>query len=297
MVFHRIEAKYAAKNCMRQAQPNVMLVTLVFFLLTTIVSQAVTRLLGDPLTEMVDYLTMGYDWDEVFDYVVLRNLGNMGIFALASILLKLYSSVMNLGYTSYALRLSRGQRGSYQDLFNGFSRTDRALWREILADLFTFLWALPFLAGAAAALTAGFALMWNERRRGLAVGLMLLAVALFFAAIGAEIAASYRYRLSPYFLVDDPDCTAREAITRSKRAMKGWKMDLFTLDVSFLGWSLLTALTCGGLSVWTRPYIKVTEAYFYAAAVGYRPAPPPVEPGDVYRGPYDSCGSDGPAPF
>lgn len=45
--------------------------------------------------------------------------------------------------------------------------------------------------------------------------------------------------------------------------MRGWKMELFTLDLSFLGWILLGACTMGILYVWITPYMSATEANFY----------------------------------
>ena len=45
--------------------------------------------------------------------------------------------------------------------------------------------------------------------------------------------------------------------------MKGYKMDLFLLELSFIGWWLLVLVTLGIASLWVIPYIKVTEANFY----------------------------------
>lgn len=44
-----------------------------------------------------------------------------------------------------------------------------------------------------------------------------------------------------------------EAISRSKQAMRGWKGSLFVLDLSFLGWILLTPFTLGILGLWLNP--------------------------------------------
>ena len=41
------------------------------------------------------------------------------------------------------------------------------------------------------------------------------------------------------------------------------KWDLFVLDLSFIGWSLLSTLTMGLLDIWLLPYIVVCDlAYF-----------------------------------
>lgn len=45
--------------------------------------------------------------------------------------------------------------------------------------------------------------------------------------------------------------------------MKGHKWELFVLSLSFIGWYLLVALTCGILSLWIVPYVNVVMANYY----------------------------------
>lgn len=42
--------------------------------------------------------------------------------------------------------------------------------------------------------------------------------------------------MSYYILVENPDYTASEALRESKRIMKGQKLKLFVLWLSFIGW-------------------------------------------------------------
>lgn len=68
----------------------------------------------------------------------------------------------------------------------------------------------------------------------------------------------------PYMLADDPNISGMEAIRRSWENMKGHKGELFVLHLSFIGWILLTILTCGILAVfYTGPYMALSEAGFY----------------------------------
>ncbi|MBO0472839.1 DUF975 family protein [Enterococcus ureasiticus] len=53
------------------------------------------------------------------------------------------------------------------------------------------------------------------------------------------------------------------SITRSKHLMKGYKGQLFVLDLSFIGWHLLAILTFGIGYLWLTPYITATKAAFY----------------------------------
>ena len=65
----------------------------------------------------------------------------------------------------------------------------------------------------------------------------------------------YSYRLVPYILKEHP-----------RKMMNGHKADAFVLDLSFLGWILLSALTCGILHIfYVGPYIQATDAELYKA--------------------------------
>lgn len=76
----------------------------------------------------------------------------------------------------------------------------------------------------------------------------------------------YEYRMIPYIVADNPDISRQDAFALSKQMTDGHKMDLFILDLSFIGWHLLGAVTCGlGELFWTSPYVNCTlaEAYLY----------------------------------
>lgn len=79
------------------------------------------------------------------------------------------------------------------------------------------------------------------------------------------IVKSYEYKMVPYILAENPGMDRRTAFAISKRMMDGQKMDTFILDLSFIGWHLLSAVTCGILEVlYVAPYVKATEAELYA---------------------------------
>ena len=73
----------------------------------------------------------------------------------------------------------------------------------------------------------------------------------------------YSYAMVPYILKDDPTAYGREALDRSAAMMKGHKMDLFLLDMSFLGWILLSMFTFGIGMMWVAPYMATANAAFY----------------------------------
>ena len=80
------------------------------------------------------------------------------------------------------------------------------------------------------------------------------------------IVKAYAYRMVPYILKEHPELSGTQAITLSRQMMKGHKGDAFVLDLSFLGWILLSALTCGILHIfYVGPYIQATDAELYKA--------------------------------
>ncbi len=77
---------------------------------------------------------------------------------------------------------------------------------------------------------------------------------------------AYSYRMVPYILAEEPDLEPMEVINRSKEMMNGNKWAAFVLDLSFIGWFLLSLVTCGLVDVlWTSPYKKSTDAELYLA--------------------------------
>ena len=134
-------------------------------------------------------------------------------------------SVVQVGYAQFNLSLVDGREAQPGDLFAHFSNFKTLFCARLLVMLYTFLWSLLlFIPG---------------------------------------IIASYSYAMVPYLLAEYPDMTAREAITYSKELMYGSRWRLFCLQFSFIGWSLLCALTLGIGGLWLGPYTHAAQAAFY----------------------------------
>lgn len=73
----------------------------------------------------------------------------------------------------------------------------------------------------------------------------------------------YAYYLTYYIIGDNPNLTANEAITLSRKMTKGHKWDLFVLDLSFIGWGFLSILGLCIPFIWVLPYIETTKAMYY----------------------------------
>ena len=78
------------------------------------------------------------------------------------------------------------------------------------------------------------------------------------------IIKAYSYRMVPYILAEDPEISGRDAITLSRQMMDGQKWNTFVLDLSFIGWDLLSAVTGGLLGLfYVNPYKHATGAELY----------------------------------
>lgn len=144
---------------------------------------------------------------------------------MTSIIGIIINSLLMLGFNSFYLKLSRGEQVTYKELFSKTNMFSVALLSIILMSIFVTLWSL------------------------------LLVIPGIIAAIS--------YSQFPYILLDNPNMSAMDAIKMSKNMMQGHKADYFVLMLSFIGWSILAALTLGIGYLWLIPYTQVTMANFY----------------------------------
>ena len=108
----------------------------------------------------------------------------------------------------------------------------------------------------------GFHPYWRNVGAMLLRGLFLFLWTLLLIVPG--IIKAYSYRMVPYILADDPTISGMDAITLSRRMMDGQKWNAFVLDLSFIGWFLLSAVTLGLVGIfYTNPYVYATHAELY----------------------------------
>lgn len=77
---------------------------------------------------------------------------------------------------------------------------------------------------------------------------------------------SLEWMLVPYILTENPGMDAKEARQKSAELMDGNKWKAFVLGLTFIGWILLSGLTCGILSIfYVTPYMQLTYGELYTA--------------------------------
>lgn len=86
--------------------------------------------------------------------------------------------------------------------------------------------------------------------------------ALLFVIPG--IVKAFAYSQMFFVLAENPGIGVRKAMHISKLLTRGHKGDLFVMHLSFLGWRILCALSCGIGSLWLAPYMQTSflNAYF-----------------------------------
>ncbi len=108
---------------------------------------------------------------------------------------------------------------------------------------------------------------WNVVKTQFLTDLFIFLWTCLFIVPG--IIKMYSYRMVPYILAENPQMSSREIIDRSRQMMDGNKWKAFVLDISFIGWYLLSAITLGIVGIfYASPYIMATNAELYLAISG-----------------------------
>ena len=111
----------------------------------------------------------------------------------------------------------------------------------------------------------------NDFGQNLLIGLM---TAIFTALwslllIVPGIVKAYSYSMVYYIKADHPEYDWRQCIAESQAMMNGHKMDLFILDLSFIGWMIVGSLCLGVGTLWVSAYMEAARAHFYESIQSY----------------------------
>lgn len=138
----------------------------------------------------------------------------------------LLTAPLSLGLTMVYLNVTYGEDPQVSTLFEPFKKCyGKIIALMLLVEIFIMLWTLLFIIPG---IIMGFA-----------------------------------YSQSFFILAENPDMSPMECIKESKRIMKGRKMDLFVLYLSFIPWMLLVGITLGIAGIWVIPYMTLTMTNFY----------------------------------
>lgn len=187
-------------------------------------------------------------------------------FSFVSILVGLVALVLNAGYYCYCFGILRREEMPYESLFDAFPFAGKVILLSIVEGVFIFLWSMLFVIPG--------------------------------------IIAAYRYSFAMLNLCENPELGVMEALNLSKQQTNGYKMQLFLLQLSFIGYQIaavliallyeyviisylpdslsgavLGALIYGALSavvdVYLTPYLNLSTCRFYLLATAPQVNEPP----------------------
>lgn len=163
---------------------------------------------------------------------------------LIAFVLELFRGIVAAGFSIYAMNLLRGNETSLWNLVDGFARFFPLVLLVLLMRLLVSLWT--------------------------------------YLLIIPGIVAAYRYRQAVYLLLDHPELNPFQCILLSGQIMRGHKLELLLMDLSFLGWALLAflpplffaafaglvglilgSIVSAGVLVWLLPYYELSCVGFY----------------------------------
>ena len=149
----------------------------------------------------------------------------MAVFAVVGLVQFIVGGFVSLGLMQYNLDLIDGKEVTFGQIFSKSSLLGKALWLRLRTAIFTMLWSLLFIIPG--------------------------------------IIKAYSYSMSGFIMAENPEMSAKEAMTVSIDMMKGNKWRLFCMEISFIGWGLLSVLTLGIGFLWLSPYMNAAYAAFY----------------------------------
>ncbi len=225
MYYNRVELKARARESMRNSAVSPYITALIYCAVMYIISLLSARLMrvdGLTLAQLLGSGTFLENPDVAVRWYISVR---PGIFAyVIDLLLNFMTWLLYAGFVVFVLRMIRQQQNSLWNLMDSFQNFLKIIGLNILTGIFTALWSLLFIIPG--------------------------------------IIAAYRYRQALYLLLDHPEMGIMECIRESKRLMVGHKAELFILDLSFIGWALLSIIPF--VSVYTLPYTESTYALYYS---------------------------------
>ena len=221
----RVQLKLEAKAITKNARVSAYLFTLLY-LVIILVLEGLDWLASGGIMAEYAYLYGDLEIMEALQYVPRLSLPPLAV-TFISIVISLVSAVLGTGYILYTMNVRKGLETPYATLFDGFLFAGKVILLQIVMGIFVFLWSLLFIIPG--------------------------------------IIAGYRYRFALYNLCENPGIGVMEALNMSKAQTRGHKWELFVLDLSFIGWSILCSLTLGILSIWIMPYMQQTDIGYFEA--------------------------------
>lgn len=171
------------------------------------------------------------------------------------------------GIMASFIKLKRGEEVKVFDFITyGFNNFKRA-WK-IIGNILLKMW-LPVLLYVLAtiafvfATTFGLAASAVSNSGSFVVIASIIGIALFIAAFIFLFVKSLLYSLTYLIAYDNEDMSGKEIVEESAKLMTGNRCKFILLQLSFIGWAILTVFTLYIGMFWLLPYMQVAMICFY----------------------------------
>lgn len=172
--------------------------------------------------------SLSHNWGGAIVNVIVYSCVNVigSFIPMVGSIIQLLLLPLSYGYNGAFLSNSRTKQSfSVQNLFEGFQDYGRIFGTLLLQGVYTVLWTLLLIVPG--------------------------------------VIKAYSYAMTVYILKDEPELKFNSAIEKSMAMMDGHKFELFYLQLTFIGWALLSILTLGIGFLWLTPYTASATAHFY----------------------------------
>lgn len=174
------------------------------------------------------------------------------IYFVISLIVGLLIGLLSAGSCYFYLNICRGREYGLGDLFAAFKmHPDRFLIVSLILTGIQYIFEIPVLI-----------LSFTVTDENFLYFTIISSICTIAASI-VSIILSLHFALSTYLLLDFPEMGAVASLKLSAKLMRGNKGRYFYISLSFLGWILLAALSCGIGLLWVAPYSSMTFTYFY----------------------------------
>ena len=223
----RASIKQKAQDVLSSQKKPILQASALFVALILVFSVLSFRLTGPSEEEMLRFTDAVMAQDYTAAQEILASVQPPLLETIMSDLLSCLQGVVAFGFFAMLLKASRGREVQRGMLLDGFGSLVPVLLLVLLTRLIV---------------TLGFLLL-----------------------ILPGIWALYSYRMARYLMILHPEYRVTDCLRLSRLRMRGHRVELFLLDLSFLGWALLLVIPVVGLAVavWALPYWNCSCALFF----------------------------------
>ena len=181
--------------------------------------------LASGLIDRILQRIFGLNSIDVYNYESLSNVHVPPTYYLLSIIITIILGFLSAGYIKYIINFVRTGKFDTKEIIETF----KTKWQQLLiADILVFV--------------------------------IVYLCTLLLIVPGIIMGLAYSFVT---YLIVDSNISGKDALTKSREMMKGYKWNYFVFSLSFLGWIILGIFTLGILYIWLVPYITIANTIYY----------------------------------